>query len=223
MMVAYYRMYGTCTNSYESVLTKYFLHGRTEAARALTPEAEAFCRTFCSEESSKEEKVEALRVAIGAHSTLLRACAKGMGHDRHLYALHCISKLRREQAAAAAPPQAADTDGEGAAAAAALPAEPAFFQSQAFRTLNTTVLSTSNCGNPSLRLFGFGPVVRDGFGIGYIIKDDGIQFCAASKRKQTQRYVWGWVAGWVVELSGLAGCSVGPGACGQLSLTKLRG
>lgn len=29
--------------------------------------------------------------------------------------------------------------------------------------------------------------VRDGFGIGYIIKDEGIQFCAASKRRQTDR------------------------------------
>lgn len=34
----------------------------------------------------------------------------------------------------------------------------------------------SNCGNPSLRLFGFGPVVRDGFGIGYIIKGESGKF-----------------------------------------------
>ena len=51
------------------------------------------------------------------------------------------------------------------------------------------MLSTSNCGNPSLRLFGFGPVVSDGFGIGYIIKDEGIQFCAASQHRQTDRYL----------------------------------
>ena len=30
-------------------------------------------------------------------------------------------------------------------------------------------------GNPALRLFGFGPVVSDGFGIGYIIKEEGLQ------------------------------------------------
>ena len=40
-----------------------------------------------------------------------------------------------------------------------------------------------------LRLFGFGPVVADGFGIGYIIKDDCISFCAASKHRQTERYL----------------------------------
>ena len=40
-----------------------------------------------------------------------------------------------------------------------------------------------------LRLFGFGPVVADGFGIGYIIKDECISFCAASKHRQTERYL----------------------------------
>ena len=30
-------------------------------------------------------------------------------------------------------------------------------------------------GNPALRMFGFGPVCADGFGIGYIIKDDNMQ------------------------------------------------
>lgn len=38
------------------------------------------------------------------------------------------------------------------------------------RIINHSTISTSNCGNPSLRLFGFAPVVDDGFGIGYIIK-----------------------------------------------------
>jgi carnitine O-acetyltransferase len=54
--------------------------------------------------------------------------------------------------------------------------------------LNMTILSTSNCGNPSLRQFGFGPASGDGFGIGYIIKDDGISICVASKHRQTKRF-----------------------------------
>jgi hypothetical protein len=64
---------------------------------------------------------------------------------------------------------------------------PAFFATEAWRALNHTKISTSNCGNPSLRLFGFGPVVSDGFGIGYIIKDSSISFCLASKHRQGGR------------------------------------
>ncbi|KAJ9111371.1 hypothetical protein QFC19_001139 [Naganishia cerealis] len=57
------------------------------------------------------------------------------------------------------------------------------------RTLSTSVLSTSNCGNPALRLFGFGPVTPEGLGIGYIIKDEGISVCASSKHLQTRRFL----------------------------------
>ena len=66
---------------------------------------------------------------------------------------------------------------------------PLIFADSGWDKLNTTILSTSNCGNPSLRHFGFGPVSGDGFGIGYIIKDDGISICASSKHRQTKRFV----------------------------------
>ena len=68
-------------------------------------------------------------------------------------------------------------------------ANQSVFTSPAYKKLTNTILSTSNCGNPSLRLFGFGPVSPEGYGIGYIIKDDGIQFCVSSKHRQTARYI----------------------------------
>lgn len=66
---------------------------------------------------------------------------------------------------------------------------PAIFADSGWDKLNTTILSTSNCGNPSLRQFGFGPVSGDGFGIGYIIKDEGISICVSSRHRQTRRFV----------------------------------
>ncbi|KAK3315053.1 Choline/Carnitine o-acyltransferase-domain-containing protein [Apodospora peruviana] len=66
---------------------------------------------------------------------------------------------------------------------------PLIFADAGWDRLNTTILSTSNCGNPSLRQFGFGPVSGDGFGIGYIIKDEGISICVSSRHRQTRRFV----------------------------------
>ena len=66
---------------------------------------------------------------------------------------------------------------------------PLIFADSGWDKLNTTILSTSNCGNPCLRHFGFGPVSGDGFGIGYIIKDDGISICVSSRHRQTKRFV----------------------------------
>lgn len=66
---------------------------------------------------------------------------------------------------------------------------PAIFADAGWDKINNTVLSTSNCGNPALRHFGFGPTSGDGFGIGYIIKDGSVSICASSKHRQTKRYI----------------------------------
>jgi len=66
---------------------------------------------------------------------------------------------------------------------------PSIFADAGWDKLNTTILSTSNCGNPSLRQFGFGPTSADGFAIGYIIKDDSMSFCVSSRHRQTKRFV----------------------------------
>ena len=91
------------------------------------------------------------------------------------------------------------------------PPLPAIFTDNGWHILNRSILSTSNCGNPALRLFGFGPVTAEGYGIGYIIKDEGISMyvlerrlllkdltdvflslpfrCASSKHLQTRRFL----------------------------------
>ncbi|CAH0521946.1 unnamed protein product [Peronospora belbahrii] len=167
-IAAYYFQYGTAPCIYEPVLTKRFLHGRTEAARAMTVDALEFVKTFFSDRTPLE-KIGSLRKAISTHVSNVRDCAAGKGPERHLYALECLWQYEK----------AVDSS----------KITPALFADDAWRKLNHSVLSTSNCGNPSLRLFGFGPVVPDGFGIGYIIKDEGIQFCASSRHRQTERYL----------------------------------
>ncbi|KAJ9617246.1 carnitine O-acetyltransferase yat1 [Cladophialophora chaetospira] len=66
---------------------------------------------------------------------------------------------------------------------------PALFSDSGWDKINNTILSTSNCGNPALRHFGFGPTSGDGFGMGYIIKDDSVSVCVSSKHRQTKRFV----------------------------------
>ena len=148
-------------NAYEPVLTKKFLHGRTEAMRSLTPKAAKFCETWNSKFSSTSDKMLALCEATTEHSAQVKKCSLGLGIDRHLYSLKCIADMHN-----------IDTP---------------LFKDEGWKELNHTVLSTSNCGNPSLRLFGFGPVVPDGFGVGYIIRDNGLQYTICSKHRQTKR------------------------------------
>jgi carnitine O-acetyltransferase len=172
ILLAYYKLYGKVECMYEPALTKQFYHGRTEAIRGTTPQAKEFCKVYCNKKSTLEQKLKALRQAIDEHSRLTKEASSGQGVDRLLFSLKCIAGRINNNASV-----------------------PAFFNSEAWTTLNHTVLSTSNCGNPALRLFGFGPVVPDGFGIGYIVKDDAISYSVCSKLRQTYRYVCCYLCG----------------------------
>lgn len=169
---AYYNLYGRVESTYEPAMTKTFLHGRTEAIRTVQRESVHFVKTFSSETASPAEKIQALRDACKRHTVLTRECSQGMGQDRHLYAMHSL--IQRDICAAR-------ERGEKP------PKVPELFRDPGYGTLGASVLSTSNCGNPALRLFGFGPVTPEGYGIGYIIKDEAINVCMSSKHLQTRR------------------------------------
>lgn len=208
---AYYGLYGHLENTYEPAMTKTFLHGRTEAVRTVTPECVNFVKAFWGENPA-EQKIEALRTATQKHTALTKECSKGQGQDRHLYALYCLWQRSFDESVFAetssnggysSPSESIDspknfseasedgisspTSGSFRGIRTASPPTPAIFADPGWDKINNTVLSTSNCGNPCLRHFGFGPTSADGFGIGYIIKDDSISFCASSKHRQTSR------------------------------------
>ncbi|KAK9471422.1 acyltransferase ChoActase/COT/CPT [Dipodascopsis tothii] len=191
---AYYALYGKVECTYEPAMTKYFLHGRTEAIRTVTDESVAFVRKFC-EDAPGRQKIEFLRKACEAHVARTRECSQGLGQDRHLYALYCmhqrgledqLERMYMEQAAVDGDDSSSDISSSPKRPAPTLEV-PQLFADRGWDKLNNTIISTSNCGNPSLRLFGFGPTSQDGFGIGYVIKDDSISICASSKHRQTKR------------------------------------
>lgn len=214
---AYYGLYGRIENTYEPAMTKTFLHGRTEAIRSVTAESSNFVKTFWAD-NPPQKKVDALKSATQKHTAVTRECSKAQGFDRHLYALYCVwqRKVNEDGAEAASSTgfssngysSPIDTSDQGSpkpleqvsngehnrptsrqSPSPPLHQMPALFSDPGWEKINSTILSTSNCGNPSLRHFGFGPVSGDGFGIGYIIKDETISFCASSKHRQTRRFV----------------------------------
>ncbi|KAI5918813.1 choline/Carnitine O-acyltransferase [Camillea tinctor] len=216
---AYYGLYGRVECTYEPAMTKFYLHGRTEAIRTVTDESVDFVQTFWADNPA-EMKVEALRKACQRHVNSTRECAKAEGCDRHLYALFCLWQRfldddNRSPSSAGysssfetnsergsvigSPPKSSvasgsedsRTRGRGDSTTSRSRDHPVpqIFADGGWDKLNNTILSTSNCGNPSLRQFGFGPTSGDGFGIGYIIKDESINICVSSKHRQTKRFI----------------------------------
>jgi len=212
---AYYGLYGRMECVYEPAMTKTFYHGRTEAIRSVSEESVEFVKTFWGENLAAT-KVEALRKACQKHTLTTKDSAKAQGPDRHLYALYCIwQRAIEDDDAEIASSDGWDStrpsSPDGMSSAISSPKRisvlsengsinsspagqvqhqmPSIFADGGWDKLNTTILSTSNCGNPSLRQFGFGPTSGEGFGIGYIIKDGSISICASSKHRQTARFI----------------------------------
>ncbi|PIL29708.1 transporter [Ganoderma sinense ZZ0214-1] len=189
---AYFGLYGRIECTYEPAMTKAFLHGRTEAIRTVQPHTVEFLKSFFSE-APNAQKVALLRKACQGHVSLTKECSKGLGQDRHLYALYCLLQREREVAPVIdedeRPTSPESVTSSGSSAGRDRPPLPAIFTDNGWHILNRSILSTSNCGNPALRLFGFGPVTAEGYGIGYIIKDEGISICASSKHLQTRRFL----------------------------------
>lgn len=165
--VAYYALYGKFETTYEPAMTKGFQNGRTEAIRSVTHESKKFVKSLFDRRSNDTERIDFLRDACKAHSQITKECSWGMGQDRHLYALYCLwNEYYREKIEL-----------------------PPMFNDKSWSVMNTNVLSTSNCGNPCLKTFGFGPVTPNGFGIGYIIRDSSISVVVSSRHRQTHRFL----------------------------------
>ncbi|PVI08652.1 carnitine acetyl transferas-like protein [Periconia macrospinosa] len=212
---AYYGLYGRIECVYEPAMTKLYYHGRTEAIRSVSEESVEFVKTFWGGNPAAA-KIDALRKACQKHSMISKDCGKAQGPDRHMYALYCIWQRAIDDDGAemassdgwdstrpSSPDAVNSTVGspkrnsvlsEHGSISSSPPAPvqhslPQLFADAGWDKINSTVLSTSNCGNPSLRQFGFGPTSGDGFGIGYIIKDGSISICASSKHRQTSRFI----------------------------------
>ncbi|KAG7201978.1 hypothetical protein KM043_004673 [Ampulex compressa] len=159
--LALYRQEGCLRSTYESCSTAAFKHGRTETIRPCTVETKMICAAM-SEKRQNLSTSELKKMIIdcsNAHNVLTKEAAMGEGFDRHLFALRKIC----------------ETTG--------VPM-PDIFEDPAYKTLNHCILSTSTLSSPAVIAGGFGPVVQDGYGIGYMIQDRRLGAIVTSYKAQ---------------------------------------
>eukprot|EP00795_Rhopilema_esculentum_P002490 gene2490-18153_t len=145
--MAYYRMFGCASPTYESCSTAAFKHGRTETLRPATTATVACSEAFdLNHPAGIEEMVHLVRNSSDMHGKLTKEAAMGQGFDRHLFALKTISEKSGR-----------NVD---------------FFQDEAYLKMNHIILSTSTVSSPNIRMGGFAPVTPNGLGVGYMILDE---------------------------------------------------
>ncbi|XP_062955916.1 peroxisomal carnitine O-octanoyltransferase isoform X2 [Cynocephalus volans] len=149
LQLAYYRLHGRPGCCYETAMTRYFYHGRTETMRSCTVEAVSWCQSMNDSSTSLLERQEKMLQAFAKHNKMMKDCSTGKGFDRHLLGLLLIAK-------------------EEGLPVPELFTDPLFSKSGGGGNF---VLSTSLIGY--LRVHGVVvPMVHNGYGFFYQIRDD---------------------------------------------------
>ena len=125
------------------------------ASPSCSIESKAFVEAVDQNTCSAQDKYTLLQRAAGAQSGYARAASQGEGVDRHLLGLKlCVE------------------EGE---AMPAIFADPKYGESSHWR------LSTSSLASDYFVTWGFGEVVADGYGVGYMVKKNNLAVTVTSR------------------------------------------
>ncbi|XP_037692499.1 peroxisomal carnitine O-octanoyltransferase isoform X2 [Choloepus didactylus] len=92
LQLAYYRLHRRPGCCYETAMTRYFYHGRTETMRSCTVEAVSWCQSMQDPFTNLLERKQKMLQAFAKHNKMMKDCSAGKGFDRHLLGLLLIAK-----------------------------------------------------------------------------------------------------------------------------------
>lgn len=151
IQLAFKRMHGCFTKTYEPASHRLFTLGRTDNINPFSMESIKFIKTMHDKNATTEQKVNSLRAAVNLQNRARLEATAGYGCDRHMLGLFCAAReLGRDI--------------------------PEVFNDKAFRMpmrLSTSQVP-SNLGHLELDLIpesitgGFGPTCDNGYGVLYV-------------------------------------------------------
>lgn len=151
--LAYHRLHNAFSPVYESCSTRQYLHGRTEVGRSLSNECVEFVNAMDNPIVSLGAKYDIFKKACETHIAYIREATDGYGCDRHILGMKFLAK---EQGL-----------------------DHPFFHLPAHGKTTNWTLSTSQL--PSKHsITGFGPVVPNGYGIYYNLRNAQLNFHISS-------------------------------------------
>lgn len=146
--LAHRRAKGLTGATYESIATRQYRHGRTEAMRVVTPEVRAFVETMDDPAAGREIRRDAFRAAADAHVRRAKECQAGQAPEQHLWELQLIHERR--------------------GGAEPLP----LFETPGWLVMRDDYLSTSSAPSANIRYFGFGSTSEQCIGVAYVLLPD---------------------------------------------------
>ncbi|WP_280260902.1 choline/carnitine O-acyltransferase [Nocardia abscessus] len=150
--LAHRRSKGLTGATYESIATRQYRNGRTEAMRVVTPEMIAFVDSMQDPDAGAEAKLAAARTAAAAHVERAKQCQAGDAPEQHLWELQWIQRRRGAELSVTDPIPLYDSPG--------------------WTIMRDDYLSTSSAPSVNIRYFGFGSTSSRCIGIAYVLLPD---------------------------------------------------
>jgi carnitine O-acetyltransferase len=156
--LAHQRAKGHLGATYESIATRSFRAGRTEAMRVVTPEVVTFVAAMDNPDADPEARRTAFRAAAAKHVARAKECQAGQAPEQHLWELQLIQHRRGDEEA--------------------LP----LYDSPGWLVMRDDYLSTSAVPSPHVQFFGFGSTSEKCIGVGYALMTDRFDLYLSTPR-----------------------------------------
>nr|WP_218935680.1 choline/carnitine O-acyltransferase [Actinomadura citrea] len=160
--LAHKRAKGRVGATYESIATRQYRNGRTEAMRVVTPEVLRFVDVMDDPAAGAAPRRDAFRAAADAHVRRAKECQAGQAPEQHLWELQLIQKRRGAELGVTEP----------------LP----LFESPGWLVMRDDYLSTSSAPSVNIRYFGFGSTSEQCIGVAYVLLPDRLNVYLSTPR-----------------------------------------
>jgi carnitine O-acetyltransferase len=160
--LAHKRAKGFVGATYESIATRQYQHGRTEAMRVVTPEVVRFVAAMDDPDADAAARRAAFRTAADMHVRRAKECQAGQAPEQHLWELALIQKRR--------------------GAELGVPEQPALYETPGWLTMRDDYLSTSSTPSVNVQYSGFGSTSSRCIGVGYVLLPDRFNLYLSTPR-----------------------------------------
>ncbi|MBB1256170.1 choline/carnitine O-acyltransferase [Streptomyces alkaliterrae] len=160
--LAHQRAKGRLGATYESIATRQYRRGRTEAMRVVTPEIQAFTAAMDNPDATPAQRRAAFRAAAEAHVARARECQTGQAPEQHLWELELIQRRRGDELG--------------------ITEQPALFRTPGWTVMRDDYLSTSSAPSRHIQYFGFGSTSSRCIGVAYVLLPDRFNLYLSTPR-----------------------------------------
>lgn len=181
LQVAHYALYGKMIFGLEPVSTRAFKNSRSSFINIQNRDLLELCQLFISSSVDGPTKLDKFIQTCEKHTEAIRKAKGGSGYEKHFNALRYLYKFHDHFGI--------EFNEEDERIASNV------FDNSLIAPFSQPELIVANCGNAATTTFGITPAVPQGFGIGYIIKDDQCDITVTSQFRQGNRlmFMLNWV------------------------------